>query len=110
MTRGECEDRFAELNAEVQQAIAARAAFLDAHMALFAEFPIGAEVVNVSTHERTKVTKHYRMHDGGLSVDCRFSNGDNTSHYVMHPYVLLEDMETRSARWIRALQGQAAQR
>jgi hypothetical protein len=117
-----------ELNRKVLEVVAERTSHLNDNMALFAEFQIGDEVVNVSTGQRGVVREHTRFHqksnplyDTSFGVVCHIlwvdRNGnagnnpaiDNTSHYAGgHPYVLAS-LDRKSDEYIQALE-QAARR
>lgn len=78
------------LNEAVEEAIQRRRTWMDAHMADFAEHPIGTELFDGLTGKRLGVvTAHYRYwgeqgdprYDTTMDINYRFDNGDNTSRY-----------------------------
>lgn len=118
--KAELQSKLGELNAEVAAVLAKRKVFMDANQHAFAEFQIGDEVVNVRTHERGVVTKHYRcwdhqqnpFHDDSFSVECeiRFPRNfiDNTSRFAgSHPFVLASDADARTRAYVWKLESVA---
>lgn len=80
--------QLAALNSDVDAAHARRRQWMDEHMADYAKYPIGETLFDRRTgHKLGKVVEHYRYHrdnplyDTSMSIDYRFSNGDNTSCY-----------------------------
>lgn len=78
------------MNAEWKAITAKRKAWMDEHMADFAQWPIGTELFHLDTGKRAGViTGYYRFHatqddpryDYRMSIDYRLTGGDNTSRY-----------------------------
>lgn len=86
-TRARNDAELAALNAAVDAAVAARTAWMDAHMAEYAEYPVGTDLVYRRTGEWFgTVASHYRYHAGrdpfrdtDMSIHYRTTGGDNTS-------------------------------
>jgi len=107
-----------DLNQNVEEAIEVRTKFLDDNMHLFAEFQIGDKVFNVVNKQRGECVRHYRywqvqnaFHDKSFSVDCNIKEGfsiDNTSRFISeHPWVLLEDFQNKTDKYLRKLESLA---
>ena len=83
-----------QLLAAVKQADNARKQWMDAHMADYADYQVGETLYDRDTGECVGVVSgFYRYHekdprfDTCMSVEYRFSNGDNTSRYGTYtPY------------------------
>lgn len=75
----------AELRAmdeRIDALVAERKAWMDAHMADFAKWPIGTELFDLDSGRSVGViAEFYRYPDDSMSVEYRFTNGDNTSRY-----------------------------
>jgi hypothetical protein len=73
------------LNDEWQEVTERRKAFMDEHMADFAEHPVGAEIFDGVTGKRLGIiVEHYRLHADdprydSMDIYYRFDNGLNTS-------------------------------
>lgn len=73
------------LNQEVTEVLAKRKAWMDAHMADYAKYPIGAVLRNGRTKERLGVvTEHYRYwadrdprYDHQMAIEYEFNTHDN---------------------------------
>jgi hypothetical protein len=106
-----------ELNTAIDLAVQARTRHLDECMALVAPFAVGDVVYNCITGCKGVVTEHYRIHQGNAEFDTRISGNckiqepvggstyDNTSRYNdAHPWVLYEDYENRTDKYIRKVE------
>lgn len=85
----ELDAELAALNKAVDDAIAARVDWMDAHMADYAKWPIGTELFDLSTSERLGVvSEFYRYHarqnslfDRSMSIDYQYRKSEAMNIY-----------------------------
>lgn len=107
------------LNAEVESAVAKRMAWMDAHMADFAEYPIGTELYKRTPDRGSahfgdylgKVTEYYRYHrndhryDARMDIDYRTDSGHNSSSLsgMVESKEQRADRLDREAKYLRSV-------